>query len=160
MMPNTDEETLRRYETAHKQLVSDGLPSPRDIDAAIAMLRGSTSDTREVHEQYLRIQLTRGTHAAIDHVALGRLLAQDGRHQEAIDQFETAIAIDGDLPDLDLERATCLYMLQRDEEAWGLLERPLADEATLAVHLCNQIAARRGFDISRCTVDELDELPW
>lgn len=51
-------------------------------------------------------------------------------------------------------------MLHRDEEAWALLEGPLAEEATLAVHLCNQIAARSGFDISRCTAADEIELPW
>jgi tetratricopeptide (TPR) repeat protein len=159
-LPNSRDDTRRRYEKARKKLASGAAVIPEEIEGAITMLDGSAGAVREIHERHLREQLARGTHASTDHVALGRLLAEDGRHEEAISEFEAATALDGDRPDLALERATCLYMLQRDAEAWELLEQPLADNATLAVHLCNQIAARSGYDISRCTADELDELPW
>ena len=160
VLPSSRDETRRRYEKAQKKLAANPGVIPEEIEAAITMLDGSASAVREIHERHLREQLARGTHASTDHVALGRLLAEDGRHEEAISQFEATITLDGERPDLALERAKCLYMLQRDAEAWELLEQPLADNATLALHLCNQIAARSGFDISRCTADELDEIPW
>lgn len=160
-MPNSTDETLKQYETARRKLQSgDAATLPTELDEAVSLLSGDAAATREIHERYLRQQLTRGTHASTDHVALARLLQEDGRHEEALAEFDDAITLDGERPDLDLERATCLYMLQRDEEAWTLLEGPLAEDATLAVHLCNQIAARSGYDISHCTADELDELPW
>lgn len=159
-LPNSTDETIRQYEKVEKQLAKAGEDVPQEIDTAFTMLDGSNSAVQKIHERFLREQLDRGTHAAADHVALGRLLVENDLHEEALAQFVAAIALDGERPDLDLERATCLYMLRRDEEAWALLESPLASGVTLAVHLCNQIAARSGYDISRCSSGEHDELPW
>jgi serine/threonine protein kinase/Tfp pilus assembly protein PilF len=93
-------------------------------------------------------------------IAGAQLAMENGNYREGLEQIETALAVDPDLPEARLLRARLLIELDRAEDAVTEAQKMLEeDEGNLAAHLILAFAASWVDGVSRTEqLDRIEEL--
>ncbi len=155
-LPHRSADWRAALERKVRSVPRGGHPVPTAVSAALERARIASADgtapglSGDALLRALEAQRRRGLAPRDDGLALGVALSQAGRHGEArevLSATRTPMAVD---PDLDLALAQACYLSDHPEEAWPLLDAPLAAGSQVARHVCNEVAARLGVASDRC----------